>query len=115
MESPFRHAFVRLNLDDRADPDSRGSMLLDVYRAMMHRVQIDLPKDPAGLVAVPYNLLVTARWMLVIPRSHECFGEISLNSLAFLGALLVQDNSQLEQLRQAGPFAALSAVTLPPV
>ena len=77
---------------------------------MMEKVGIDLPNATDGLVTAPYNLLVTKRWMLLVPRLRECFGEISLNSLAFIGAMLVQDALQLEQVREAGPFTALQTV-----
>jgi ATP adenylyltransferase len=49
--------------------------------------------------------------MLLIPRVHECFQAISLNSLAFAGALLVNDQVQLERICSAGPLSALKAVT----
>ena len=48
-------------------------------------------------------------WMMLVPRRAECFGEISLNGLAFLGALLVRSPSQLRQLITAGPMSALVA------
>jgi ATP adenylyltransferase len=57
----------------------------------------------------PYNLLVARQWMMLVPRREECFAGISLNALAFLGALLVRDESQLEQLVTAGPMNALIA------
>ena len=61
-------------------------------------------------MAGSYNLLVTRRWMLLVPRMRECFQSISFNSLAFAGALLVQDPAQMDELRAAGPFAALEWV-----
>jgi ATP adenylyltransferase len=58
----------------------------------------------------PYNLLLTRRWMLLVPRRCESFHGISLNALAFGGALLVRDENQLDVLRRVGPLAALRHV-----
>jgi ATP adenylyltransferase len=63
----------------------------------------------------PYNLLVTRQWMMLVPRREECFAGISLNSLAFLGAMLVRDETQLEQLVAAGPMHALIATAGEPM
>ena len=51
----------------------------------------------------PYNLLITRSWMLFVPRRQECFEQISLNALAFAGALLAKNSHQLEQLLNPGP------------
>ena len=109
-ELPFRHAFVRRDAEGVDDLDRLAASSLLDYLQMMQRVGIEVRDEQGGLIAHPYNLLVTRRWMLLVPRVRECFNEISLNSLAFLGALLVQNRTQLEQLRQAGPFTALKAV-----
>ncbi|MFM9067731.1 MAG: phosphorylase [Planctomycetota bacterium] len=61
--------------------------------------------------AAPYNLLWTRDWMLHVPRRAECFGNISLNSLAFAGGLFVRSESQWQALQEAGPLAALQATT----
>lgn len=61
----------------------------------------------------PYNLVLTRRWLLIVPRSRESVAGISLNSLAFVGALLVRDVEQYEKLLAFGPWQALLAVTCP--
>jgi sulfate adenylyltransferase (ADP) / ATP adenylyltransferase len=60
----------------------------------------------------PYNLLATRRWMLVVPRSLECYGTISINALGFAGSLFVRTRAELELVRRAGPMKVLAAVTL---
>ncbi len=110
---PFRHAFVRLGPFDETDLAEQSTHLLDCYRRMLCQVGIDLPRSEAVSVATPYNLLVSRRWMLLVPRLRECTGSISLNALAFVGTLLVHNSKQLEQLRQMGPFNALQAVAMP--
>jgi len=60
----------------------------------------------------PYNLLVTRRWMLVVPRRQEHYETISINALGFAGSLFVRTRAELELVRRAGPMKVLAAVTL---
>lgn len=103
----FRHAFLTSPPGLPEDPARSAIELLGRYRALLEA--IDRPAIPGahGETCAPYNLLVTRRWMLAVPRREECFEGISLNSLAFAGALLVRDRRQLERLRAAGPMRAL--------
>ncbi|MFO7907980.1 MAG: ATP adenylyltransferase family protein [Planctomycetota bacterium] len=110
---PFHHAFVRRDIDDARDVAGVAIDTLFHYREMMCYVGIDLPESIDALVATPYNLLVSKRWMLLVPRARECFRGISLNALAFVGAFLVQDRKQLAQLLEAGPLTALRTVAFP--
>jgi ATP adenylyltransferase len=89
---PFRHAFAALpGLD------------------AMHRIYRELV---AQSPAVPYNLLATRRWMLVVPRRQERYESISVNALGFAGSLYVRNPAELELVRRAGPMNVLRAVTL---
>lgn len=58
----------------------------------------------------PYNLLLGADWMLLVPRTRECFDGISVNALAYAGSFFVRDERQLRRMREAGPMAVLAAV-----
>lgn len=101
---PFRHAFAWLAPGDSARP----ALLAGTYRDLL---------NAAGLPAArwesePYNLVVTHRWMLLVPRTQDRFEGISINALAFAGSLFVRDERQLAALEAAGPMAALKSVTL---
>jgi ATP adenylyltransferase len=120
LRLPFRNAFAVLEpaLLDEADAPAR---LLELYGAML---------DACGLRAAsanddgraaneperqrgPYNLLVTRRWMLLVPRSREHFGSISVNALGFAGSLFVRDAAEMDALRAEGPMGVLRAVATP--
>ncbi|MBL6991292.1 MAG: phosphorylase [Bacteriovoracaceae bacterium] len=58
----------------------------------------------------PYNLLVTRHWMLIIPRSSESFGSMSLNALGFVGSFFVSKESDLEALEGLDPMEILQNV-----
>lgn len=58
----------------------------------------------------PYNLLVTREALLLVPRMHEKWQDVSVNSLGYAGSLFVRDREQIERLRACGPLAVLAAV-----
>lgn len=98
---PFTHDLARLDGASPADA-------LDAYRAMLERLGLAAPGDTRQ--AAPYNLLVTRRWMLVVPRSAERFEGISVNALGFAGALLVRTPEDLERVARTGVLGVLRAV-----
>lgn len=103
---PFAHAIVRLDDVDTLTNVDAASALVNHFRSMLRSLNL------AGSSHNPksYNLLATRRWMMLVPRSRECFEGISINALGFAGELLVADRDQLSTLRAQGPMAALKAV-----
>jgi ATP adenylyltransferase len=110
---PFAHSFVRLGRGSVApEPAARGAFAL--YSAMLRHADVEAaePSRPQRQ-SRPYGFLVTREWMLLVPRSKECFQDIPLNSLAFAGSLFVRNEEQHARLQKAGPMNALRAVTVP--
>jgi ATP adenylyltransferase len=106
----FRHAWMRL---DAAAIETAPAMgLRSRYLELLARVGITPTAAPDGpRQSAPYNLLLTRRWMLVVPRSREYVEGISVNALGFVGSLFVKDDRRLERIRALGPMALLQAVT----
>ena len=101
---PFPHAFVRSGMNE-------PGTLHEAYRGLLDAAGIGGGAAPDGeLQEEPYNLLVTRGWMLLVPRSHDAFEGVSINSLAFAGALLVREPHQLDAIRRAGPMGVLTQV-----
>ena len=84
---PFPHEFVRI---------SGPTTLHERYRSF-----------PVG---TPYNLLVTRRWMLFVPRLRECFESLTVNALGFAGSLLARTHEQARRIREVGPMNVLRSV-----
>jgi ATP adenylyltransferase len=105
---PFLHAYAPMHQAWLASGRDGASALHACYRSLLRAVGLS---DDAG--SAPYNLLATRQWLLLIPRSREFFDGISINALAFAGALLVKDAAQLALLRTQSPMAALQSVALP--
>lgn len=108
---PFRHVLCRLQPWERRTPSEQATELHVCYQAMLQEAGVD-PSGKTGRLS-PYNLLVTRDWMLLVPRSKECFRDISVNSLGFAGALLVKNREQLDVIKQYGPMTILREVGVP--
>lgn len=100
---PFVHARVACEELCAAPPAEAAVRSLELYHAMLARVA-------PGEAEPAYNLLVTRRWMLLVPRRRQTFESIDVNGLGFAGVLLVRDPKQLARLRELGPLRVLCEV-----
>jgi ATP adenylyltransferase len=105
---PFVHSFARIELDPANNISDAAEDLYKLYRRMIQAVGLNHTHEPEdSRQSGPYNLLFTREWMLVVPRSEEFFGSISINALGFAGAFLVQDEEQMQILKENGGMAVL--------
>lgn len=104
---PFPHAFARFRAPaGAAGPDAPE--LHRVYLELLSWIGIrPVPGDGGLRQSGPYNLLVTRRWMLAVPRKAEVVDGVSLNALGFAGSLFVKDAEGLAAIRRSGPMALL--------
>ena len=108
---PFPHVYAHLHPSLVADPQVAAGETLERYRSMLARVDIHPVQTGNGeRASAPYNLLVTRRWMLLVPRSREHVERISVNALGFAGSLFVRDETQLDALLRHGPMHILCEV-----
>jgi len=115
LQLPFRNAFSLLDGFD--DEERAADRLEELYAAQLAAIgvlDLDAPRaaNDEPMQPAPYNLLVTRRWMLAVPRSRERFGTISVNALGFAGSLFVRDEEEMEDVRDAGPMRVLRAVSI---
>lgn len=115
---PFRHAALALPsglFDKEKSDDERydaGIQLKHLYDRLRMTLGLDCFSDSQHSEQLPpYNLLLTQDWMLVVPRSKESYAGISLNALAFSGSILVKDETQAQQIKQAGLGNILKSVS----
>jgi ATP adenylyltransferase len=109
---PFRHVFAFLDPGLACRPTLFAEILYERYQGALRAAGIEaLRVDGEIRQSLPYNLLVTRDWLLLIPRHREDFEGISVNALGFAGSLFVKDQGQLAVLRRWGPLAVLRAVT----
>ena len=105
---PFMHSFGRFLPDPSNANTEFAPATHEMYRRMLHKVGLNSLNDPeTGTQSGPYNLLFTREWMLLVPRSREFFGPISVNALGFAGALLAKNQHEMELLREQGGMGVL--------
>ena len=107
---PFAHAMVRFERSWTSSPERAARETLRCYRDALDA--LGLASSP-GEQPAPYNLLSTREWMLIIPRSRERSGSISINALGFAGSFFVRNDEEHRELQDRGPLAILTDVATP--
>ena len=105
QEFPFLHAFTNLNRGESP------KVTLEKYHTLLQKMGIKPLEN--NLQSGAYNLLITQKWMLIVPRKQEEIEGISINSLGFAGALLVKNQQQMELVKNIKPMEILSKVAFP--
>ena len=110
---PFAHALSWLEPSLFAAPARTAAALLAGYREMLAAWSLS-PIRSGGeeRQSAPYNLLLTRRWMLLVPRSREHCETVSVNALGYAGSLFVRNEEQLATVKRIGPMSLLRAVGL---
>jgi sulfate adenylyltransferase (ADP) / ATP adenylyltransferase len=110
---PFRNAFVPIHSDLPREPRQAAVELHDLYEEMLGFVGIgELEQEGEMRQSMPYNLLVTRRWMLLVPRRQETCQGISVNALGFAGSLFVRNEAEMAVVRSVGPLQLLKQVVM---
>ncbi|MGQ7843887.1 ATP adenylyltransferase family protein [Granulosicoccus sp. 3-233] len=103
----MKHCFVRVHCGRDVPLEAAAQSLLAGFERACQ--QLNLTPGTDGLLP-PFNLLAGNGWLLLVPRSQECFDEISISAVGFGGTLYTRNREQMETLRQVGPLQALAAV-----
>ncbi|MCX7594566.1 MAG: phosphorylase [Fischerella sp.] len=107
-EFPFVNAFATLDCCWEQSSFSAAAVTLECYHSLLQAVGLENNQQSRA-----YNLLVTREWMLVVPRSRECFESIPVNSLGFAGTMFVRNEQQMQILKKHGPMSVLKNVAVP--
>jgi ATP adenylyltransferase len=110
---PFSHVLTRMKPQWIETLEEGAQHMFQQYLDMLQR--LELSNHGAEMDTMrprPYNFLVTRQWMFLVPRSRECFYDISVNALGFAGGFLVRDAEQLTLLKNKGPMTALQHVAI---
>ena len=98
-------------LGRRAGQGSAGE-LRELYLSHANALGLGDPSDDP-VPRHPYNLLFDDEWFLMVRRRREHGAGFSVNGLGFAGYLLCTANSDLDWLRQHGPWTLLQSVAEP--
>ncbi|WP_305465040.1 phosphorylase [Photobacterium leiognathi] len=93
---PFKHELLLLD-------DLNPEHLYQQYLAVMDKMQLYTSSTVNGLTeCLPYNILLTNRWMLIIPRTTNEVGTVKGHGVNFIGRFLVSLHEQLQWLTNYG-------------
>ncbi|MBP5973455.1 phosphorylase [Brasilonema sp. CT11] len=109
---PFVNAFTRLDPLSVQSPLKAAEVTLSQYRTLLHAVGLENSGRQSGAYFGAYNFLATREWMLIVPRSHESFESISVNSLGFAGSVFVRNEQQMQIIKDIGPMTLLQKVAV---
>mmetsp|Transcript_17133 Transcript_17133/g.22631 ORF Transcript_17133/g.22631 Transcript_17133/m.22631 type:complete len:421 (+) Transcript_17133:47-1309(+) len=59
-----------------------------------------------------YNLLITEKWMIIVPRSQRKFMGVDVNAMGFIGCLLSRTEAAENNIKSFGPLHILSNVAV---
>jgi ATP adenylyltransferase len=109
---PFHHAFTRLEPALGRSPDAVRDAIAR-YHALLDAAGLRAADANTGAPpSAPYNLLITPRWMLLVPRSAERVDGVAVNALGFAGSLFVRDAAQMDVIERLGPMTVLRRVAI---
>ena len=108
---PFPHRFIATTFNDTTIANSSREAA-DINCKNYHRLLTDLKLsvDHDGMMA-PHNMLMTRKYLWIVPRTKESYQGLAINALGFAGTLLVKDKAQLRKLESIGCMELLKAVT----
>jgi sulfate adenylyltransferase (ADP) / ATP adenylyltransferase len=106
----FRHALLRL------EGEPTAAVLDQAYCSLLEATGLAgsgaRQARAEARPAAPYNLLVTRRWMLIVPRSRERLEGIAVNALGYAGSLFVRDESEMAVVERIGPLRLITAAAV---
>lgn len=106
----FVHACCKIDFE-KSTPESLDqdlTKLLEHVHARLGRpyTRTQLAEEPEDFIC--YNLLFTHKWMMVVPRSAEAFGNCNLNSVGYSGMILAKSQDELQFIQNIGPMQILN-------
>lgn len=58
-------------------------------------------------------MILTSKFMMLVPRSRETYGPVAVNSMGFAGSMLVRSKEELDFICAESPMQVLAAVGVP--
>ena len=103
----FVHGITKLSTQHNNNIVELAQQSLENYHTLLKALKVSVNQQEKPL---PYNLLVTRDWMMIVKRSQPKYESISVNSLGFAGALLVKNEAQMKTLKILNPLTILEKV-----
>lgn len=112
---PFQWLYHRFEFSNITPED-----LFTIYNKLLQKataVGAGLSENVKGLphgAAVPHNMLVTKKWMVVLPRRRAAVNkEAGANALGMMGVIAVATQKEIDNWISIGPSKALGELGVP--
>ncbi len=89
-----------------------GRDLAEMYRRLLATIHGSTGENEQELQTNGHhNVLLSPRWMLVVPRTREGMDGLSGNGLVFAGVFFTKDQQLCDKLADIGPINFLTRIT----
>jgi sulfate adenylyltransferase (ADP) / ATP adenylyltransferase len=88
---------------------SRGEHLEECFKAL----SVAAGLEHAAEQVESYNLQMTARWMLLVPRSASDFRGVGANGVSYAGTFFLRSQEEIDTVREYGPLRVLAEMGVP--
>lgn len=111
---PFVHGIKDIRYTRGLSAAKAGRALFTEYSACLEETGLlkKEPSAPGESLCLPYNMIITGNWMMLVGRKSPGFEGIGINALGFSGTFLVKNREQLALLSDMGPLKLLREVSL---
>lgn len=107
---PFRFFRYRFGAGALPEPDE----LARIYRALLRRAERALGcRVLLGEAAIPHNVVLDRRWMVVIPRRAAGWEGADANAAGMLGLMWLSSEEKVRLWMEKGPAAVLGRLGVP--
>ena len=93
------------------DLERTFSSLLACFHSQQQEEEVSYPGPEEG--SGSYNMVLTDRFMMLVPRATEFCGPVAVNSMGFAGSMLVRSQEELDYIRTETPMRILERVGVP--
>jgi len=109
---PFIHRIAALPAGLFDSPVNAATHCHQLYRDMLEVLHSPPHmQQGAAYQSAPYNLLLTRRWLMLVPRRQEHVEGISINAMGFAGSFFVKNIEEQKRLAAVGPLEVLCAAS----
>lgn len=104
----FDHALMRLRFNAKRTSAAWAEELYGRYLELLRAMKLlETAVPEPDTSPLPYNLLATRRWLLLVPRSQSKAQGFPINALGFAGSLVARREEDVARYRTVGPLVVL--------
>ncbi|KAK8791033.1 hypothetical protein WA158_005664 [Blastocystis sp. Blastoise] len=113
----FQHGIMKVDLS--TINDNTSDILYAQYISLMNYLHLSTLSSTQTITdhlvdtQQSYNFLLTPKYMIIVPRSIDSYEGVNVNSLGFIGSLVVNNEKNNQVLEDEGPLHILKHVSIP--